>query len=319
MTVIDSFFDFSGLRLNTNWLLGTLDLTLLNNTFKLGALSTNLNIYSPYGLSHSVRVQRNRFIEGLVSMNIQGPRLLDISDNGFYNCSSSTLTIGLIRASNVVSPTEENNAVKITNNLFRNNSGTDIVNLNCKVWGSYYLASIQMTGNTFYNNSATNVLSHNCPGLFLTTSTFQNPRSSFDYRSDVTFDEESTLYATGNFWNSSDYGDIAARVYDKQDDSSRSAVEVSPWFKDVNLTSLEKLENAFFRSNGFEIGGSLTENITLRNNGQPYVVVEEILVPADKTLSIQEGVQLVFKQGGITVEGKNSFNIIMLYSIQVFI
>lgn len=236
-------------------------------------------------------------------MNICGPRVLDISDNVFSDSSSSVLTILLRRSyPNVSSPTEENSAVKITRNIFSSNSATDVVNLNCNL-NPDYVASVQVTGNVFYNNSATNVLSHNCRGLFLTANIFQNPESSFDYRSSVAFNEESNLYATGNFWNASSYGDIAARVYESQDDPSLSAVEISPWFKDINLTSLRTLENTFFRNDGFEIGGSLTENITLQNNGHPYIVVEEIFIPNGKTLSIREGVQLVFKQGGITVEG----------------
>ncbi|KAI8494173.1 Neurotrypsin [Branchiostoma belcheri] len=52
-----------------------------------------------------------------------------------------------------------------------------------------------------------------------------------------------------------------------------------------------------------DIGGVLTENLTLSLSGSPYSVVRDLVVPANAILTVERGVQLWFNATGITVRG----------------
>lgn len=260
-----------------------------------------------YGLSTSVRFEENFVDTGELYLYLYSPKSVGIAQNIFNGTDGLAANIDLRSSYYAVSPTDSNDAVWISNNAFKDRVGlvnSAVLSLSCLD----YRSSIRLSDNTFANNSVNYVISSNCPGLYVTRNAFLNPKANYDYRTLVPYTpvNDLILYATGNFWNLSSYAEIAARILDQLDDSTLPSVELSPWFNDINRTVLGNFEAGFFRGSDYEIGGRLTENITLRNQGRPYIVEDDIIVPTEKTLFIEDGVQLIFKQGGITISGNMS-------------
>lgn len=306
-TAFDSIFRFSLAISSYYWNPNNMNLTFRNNSLSSSEGSDRtLSVYNPYVSGASIRLQQNSFTGKMISLSLNVPTIFDISDNIFDNSmSGQPANIQLQGPYGTSLPSTNNRAVQIRDNIFSKINGdrAAILTVGCISGGYEYIASITVEGNTFVNNSVTTVLTSNCRGLYLSRNRFLTEQQTIVYRTSVPLSSGAVLYATGNFWNATSYGDVAAKIFDQQDDPILSPIEVSPWFDDVNMTVLDKTESTFFRNGGLEIGGTLPGDITLQKMNQSFTVVEDIYVPYGFTLRIEEGVQLNFKQGGITVEG----------------
>ena len=230
---------------------------------------------------------------------------IQITRNVFQNASGNGVAL-LLQLDNPRSwnPGKGNDAIQITDNIFEDTNGVSVVSLVCD---PAYIASVEIRGNTFLGNRVQGVVNSSCAGLYLIKNRFENPLSSYDFSTTTSFKNGLMIHIMENFWNSSTYTDVLKRIYDHQDDSTVAVTEAIPWYIDSNLRTLIPDRTSFIRGDGYEIGGTMTEDVVLVNRGQPYTVVEDILVPFGIKLAIEAGVQLDFEDSGVTVKGLNSY------------
>ena len=206
---------------------------------------------------------------------------IQITRNVFHNASGTGVALLLqLDSPGSWNPGKGNDAVQIIDNMFTDTVGNNVVSLVCD---PAYIASVEIRGNSFLGNRVQGgVVNSSCAGLYLTENKFENPLSSYDFSTTTSFKNGLMIHIMENFWNSTTYTDVLKRIYDHQDDSTVAVTEAIPWYIDSNLRTLVPDRSSFFRGNEYEIGGTMSEDFVLVNRGQPYTVVEDILIPFGK-------------------------------------
>ena len=276
-------------------------MTLKNNTFQ--GSSRYCVDYEPYNVDQAcIVMEENQFINCKISIIFSYRARISVVRNNILSYSGSTdYLLSISRQASSSIPVEENNAVEVIDNIFKNNLGVaGIISVGCS---SSYTASMRVQGNMFVDNQVHQVVTSSCAGLYLKNNIFENPLSVYDFSSSVGYQTGLIIYAIENFWNGATASDVSKRIYDNQDNSGLALVQFSPWYAEPDSNTLTLSDASFIRGNGYEIGGTLTEDLVLHDRGQPYIVVEDIIIPYGIILTLEAGVDLIFKQGGITVQG----------------
>ena len=282
-----------GLRINSNSHGQSDFVHVVGNKFENG-----VNIFN----TRTILLERNRFSSvyySAVYISQSSPELITIRNNVFHN-SMRAIIVELLAGS------VNNDALTIVNNQFVNHTVGPVV----EVRFSSYNATSDIRGNTFENNTATSMvyIANNDASSAEATSVidnfFDNPSSPYDLKLNIPYSEGHAMYAVRNWWGGHSILHVQSRIYDHSSDSSKAVVQYEPYRLTSDSNTLSEKTSGFFRGNG-TIGGVVNEDITLRK--EPviiYNVEEDIIVERGATLTIEAGIVLIFRRGGITVEGR---------------
>lgn len=244
----------------------------------------------------------------IISIEAQNVHKISIHSNSF----SGPITAIRLRLNNHARSPDSDDRVIIRGNTFTDMVSPMIVDLQ----SSSYQPATLLSNNVFTNCSADAVVVSEGLSTRVTDNFFENPYSTYDLKVTASTVESLPLYATRNWWGSAVFADIGSRIYDNAQDSSVSAVVFQPYLLSPTGGQLSELIQSFLRSD-FEIGGILSSDVVLDRTDEAYVVVEDIVVPQGRSLTIGPGVNLRFKQGGIIVKGLTY--ILLLHSCYLFI
>ncbi|XP_067680998.1 uncharacterized protein, partial [Haliotis asinina] len=156
---------------------------------------------------------------------------------------------------------------------------------------------INATMNTF----SSCLLTLKTPDVVITHNVFE---TSFDYFMKFASDDfrDTVINASYNYWGKDTFSAIKAKIYDKSNDAVLPEISIMPFFKDRDMIDLVET-TPFLDSNG-SLGGTVRGSFTLTRAQSPYTVLSNIIVGKDDTLTIDAGVELLFKESvGMRVEG----------------
>ena len=199
-----------------------------------------------------------------------------------------------------------NDALTIIDNRFFDHTAGPVVLLQL----SNYKATSYVCGNVFRNNAGNyasmlyvrNYSPTSTEAVTVVDNFFDNPSAAYDVTVKIPYLKGHAMYAVRNWWGGASSSHVRSRIFDHASDSNRATVQFEPYRLTKETDSLSQTENGFIRENGI-IGGVVEEDTILEKKQTSYVVEEGIVVPAGVTLTIEGGVTLLFRVGGITVEG----------------
>ena len=202
-----------------------------------------------------------------------------------------------------------NDALTIVNNRFVDHTGGPVVQLQF----SSYKATSDIRDNIFQNNTGNGAVmvyvsnsdATSTESVSVIDNIFDNPSAAYDLKVNIPYSEGHTMYAVRNWWGGQSTSHVQNRIFDHSSDSSKAKVEYEPYRLTRETNSLSQTSSGFVRDNG-TIGGIVKEETVLEKRDTKYIVEEDIVVPRGVTLTIEAGVVLVFRRGGITVDGKST-------------
>ena len=223
---------------------------------------------------------------------------LTISNNTFRDFSKA-LSVDLHN----VAP---NDALTIIDNRFFDHTAGPVVQLEF----SNYKATSCIAGNVFRNNTGNDAsmlyVINDAPtsteAVTVVDNFFDNPSAAYDVKVMIPYLEGHAMYAVRNWWGGASSSHVRSRIFDHAYDSTTATVQFEPYRLTKETNSLSQTENGFVRDNGI-IGGVVKEDTILEKKQTSYFVEDGIVVPAGVTLTIEAGVSLLFRRGGITVGG----------------
>ncbi|XP_053379664.1 uncharacterized protein LOC128548542 isoform X2 [Mercenaria mercenaria] len=193
-------------------------------------------------------------------------------------------------------------SLEIIGNEFINNTDPDgIIYLHRDEFG---IQTVNITENTFEGNTGI-VIALKTHKIRLKYNFFNNEHAFYNIKvlKDYVTNPES-INASLNYWGTSNPREISKGIYDFDYDSSLFHVEFRPYLGSKNISDVQNAEYGFISESG-EIGGKVNGNITLRLKDSPFLVISNINVEENDTLTIEAGVELRVRQGvGIFVKGK---------------
>ena len=280
-------------------------ITVTNSTFLAPRTAISIHGYGYSSGTSSCAISSNAFYTSgnsysgyyLVYMSRTSCHEIDISKNTFTAHSDITAAV-YIRTNSRSFTHEENEWMKISENTFQGLQATYIVDMD----NGNYMPITSFTGNYLANNTANAVLRCASPSTTIINNYFENPSSDFELQVTSKYEAARPVYATKNWWGSTD---VAIRIYDYGHDSSLSKVIYEPYYVTSDRSMLNQIGHKFFRTE-LEIGGEVTEDVVLNNATHAYEVVEEIIIPFGRKLTLGPGVTLKFRTGGLTSMGKCS-------------
>ena len=288
------------LSTNINGESSTNTIEIMNSHFG-STRSSNIIAAFNQGFSPSFSVNGNTFITPLhytsMQLQLRNGGSIQIEDNSFQSSGRSLIITSWRTYSSEIEQT-----TLLARNKFTDNSNNAAIQLT-----QYYNPSdhLWITENAFVNNSAgkDTVIQVRGYDAHFQWNQFDNPGAAYDVKFTSGYNENEEINATLNWWGSSDYATISSRIYANHLDTDITAVIFNPFLKSNNKSDVGDVEEGFFQS-PTEIGGELTEDVTLHYIGEPYRVIRQIVIPPEFSLVIEPGVQLEFSGGGITVEGQ---------------
>ncbi|XP_052277927.1 uncharacterized protein LOC127876624 [Dreissena polymorpha] len=162
--------------------------------------------------------------------------------------------------------------------------------------------TVSLTNNDFINNMGTS-FSFKTSNVSIKYNYFENPEALYNLKVNkfVTLTNVRTdINASFNYWGTTDPRDIENKLYDKSYDETLLDILYRPYLGSRNISDFRNEEINFV--NGNEIGGNVNGDVTLHSDKGPYVVVSNIVVGENDTLTIQEGVEIrVMADIGFTV------------------
>ena len=231
--------------------------------------------------------------------------------------------------------------LEMTQNQFINNTGTTIVNLNAQgatnvmnifknIWKHNFghamirlnMPEYSKTSHFFDNELTQNVISEKYPLLteyFVNEATivhingnfqfkrnvFENPSARYEFATQSRFHGE-TIDVRLNWWGTKDPNIISSKIYDFASQNDLDIVDFLPFMSSKDMESkaiFKKSRNVF--ANGSKIGGPLINDVVLTKTKSPYLVIKDIIVYPNATLTIEPGVQVnVLPYLGFLVYGK---------------
>ena len=228
------------------------------------------------------------------------PEIILIQNNTFQQ-SPRALFISLRNAG-------QNDALMIVKNYFFDHSDGPVVKLDF----ASYKVTAEIYGNNFTNNKG-----HDASMLYIKNNDatsaenvavldnlFDNPSAAYDLRVDIPYSEGHVTYAMRNWWGGEFLSHVRSRIYDFGTDSKVAKVAFEPYRVSRETTTLSDTTSGFFLDDT-TIGGTVTEDTTLKKTDRPYLVVDDIFIPSALTLTVEAGVVLMFQRSGITVEGNH--------------
>ena len=255
-------------------------------------------------VSHYIDVKNNRFEGFLTSIKIGGKtNNISILGNTFFN-NTEVLTLdqddyyaeSVIFASNIV--TKNHDRVSY-------NDPEGVIQLHPYRRDS--TVRISLIGNIFENNTNT-LITTPSPAVLIKHNFFENTNATYNLKvlndRRYTNADGTALNASLNYWGATNVKTIATKIYDNDYDEALFDVVFRPYLGSRNFSDIQNEDSGFIGENG-EIGGPLNENITLTNDGSPYVVTYNIEIEEQGVLNLEAGVTLLFKAAqGVTVVGK---------------
>ena len=231
-------------------------------------------------------------VAGLAAQfRLAAPQSLSIKDNFFFD-SLGALSI-------LISGKGRNDAMSISGNKFLKMITKPTIHLSLKT----YASTSEIRNNSFVNSTATAILIDSSYAVSVLDNFFDN-LGEFDLKVTSLFEESRILYAERNWWGSSDFGSVSKRIFDNSKQSTLIKVDFLPFLTGRNLSMLSKPDDGFYRGDT-KIGGTLTQDIVLTKRVNPYIVVQDIIIPRGLSLTIEAGTQVSFQQGGISIAGRN--------------
>ena len=299
-------------------------ITVTNTSFVGGGMV--VNSYSK-GQSNFVRIVGNTFENsGYYCLYLAYTRTLLLEGNTFTSTSHTAVYMrhtspDMISIRNNVfqkslraicldlrSGSLNNDALTMENNLFVGHTDGPVVELRI----SSYKATSDIRGNTFVNNTGNaatmlyivNNLGTSVESTYVVDNFFENPSSAYDLKLDIPYSDKHAMFAVRNWWGGNSLTHVQSRIFDHSSDSSKAVVQYEPYRVTSDTNALSEKTSGFFRGNG-TIGGVVNEDIILRKGPVIiYSVEEDIIVERGATLTIEAGVVLIFRRGGITIEGR---------------
>ena len=205
------------------------------------------------------------------------------------------------------------NVITIFKNAWRNNSGRAMIRFN--------IPKYSINTSSFSHNELTqNVISEKYPlfpeyivneatilhinGNFqFKRNIFENPSARYEFATQSRFHGE-TIDARFNWWGTKDPNIISPKIYDFVSQNLLARVHFLPFMSSQDSESKPIHENPAF-TNGNKIGGLLTSKVVLTKNKSPYLVIKDVIVYPNATLTIEPGVQVnVLPYLGFLVYGK---------------
>ena len=255
----------------------------------------------------SIRTTRRLWLEGntftstattAVDISQVNPDAIRIINNTFQR-SARALLVQLYDSA-------PNDALTIVNNRFFDHTSGPVVQLQF----SSYPATSDVRGNVFRNNTGDDAAmvyvdnSAAAENVAVIDNFFENPSAAYDVKVNIPHSEGHTMYAVRNWWGGRSISHVQSRIYDHVSDSSKAQVQYEPYRLSRETNDLSQAVSGFIRGNGTTIGGTVKQDTVLAKKDTNYIVEEDIVVPPGVTLTIEAGVVLLFRRGGITVEGK---------------
>ena len=314
-------------------------INIYNNTFKLHSTSDHIYYYNWYRREHvhKFHIKGNIFKQGEFGYgrgfyyqskgyNNYPNHDVYLTDNGFEGYLTALKINGRANNITITGNTFVNNSevlalnqhdyyaesVVFSSNVVKDNH--DIVKYN-DLEGVIQLIPhrsdtvmrISLIGNVFENNTKT-IITTPSPYLLIRHNFFENSNATYNLKvfedTRYTIANNEVLNASLNYWGSTDVRTIANKIYDNDYDESLFDIVFRPYLGSRNLSDIQNEDAGFISPNG-EIGGPLSENVTLTADASPYLVTYNIEVEEKGVLILEAGVTLLFEAAqGISVVGK---------------
>ena len=155
---------------------------------------------------------------------------------------------------------------------------------------------------TLYISSYRTVINHNV---------FINPETAYEVTTNLAYDDNSRVNASGNYWGLADLHSVRSRICDFFCNMDTAEFWLEPIFLSSNLsvTAGTNTGRDFTSQNPTDIGGALNADVVISSDNT-FTVSRSILIPAGITLTISANTTLQFqKDRGIFVIG-NSFYVL---------
>ena len=266
---------------------------------------------------------------GITTMSIQR-NFLNISKNIFTKNSRNAIVVE--NSSQIVLQLSENqfidntgtaivnldtqglsNVITISQNVWKNNSGRAMIRLNIPKYSinTSSFSDNELTQNEinekyplfpeYVVNEAT--ILHINGNFQFKRNIFENPSARYEFATQSRFHGE-IIDARFNWWGTKDPNIISSKIYDFSSQNDLDRVDLLPFMSSKDRESKPIYENPAF-ANSSKIGGLLTSDIVLTKTKSPYLVIKDVIVYPNATLTIEPGVQVnVLPYLGFLVYGK---------------
>ena len=314
----NQFIDIIGtaiVNLNTQGSSYKVVLELIKNQFinNIGTAIVNLNTQ---GSSYKVDLEmiKNQFINNtgttIMKLDTQGSSsnvVLEMIKNLFID-NSGTFIVNL-------NTRGLSNVITISKNVWKNNSGRAMIRLNIPKYpiNTSSFSDNELTQNEinkkyplfpeYVVNEAT--ILHINGNFQFKRNVFENPSARYEFATQSRFQGE-TIDVRLNWWGTEDPNIISSKIYDFASQNDLDIVDFLPFMSSKDMESkaiFKKSRNVF--ANGSKIGGPLINDVVLTKTKSPYLVIKDIIVYPNATLTIEPGVQVnVLPYLGFLVYGK---------------
>lgn len=234
---------------------------------------------------------RSVFVEG----STFSPVTMTLNVFKYNNCSSN----------GVVEIRRMEKDIEITDNVFSHNKGLFTVLLQCVYNIRFGMIKQNLT---FINNSLVNntkvpsnsfACEVNISGLLenKTISLHENKFHSESFSKELCVNvlansHTSTLDASLNFWGYDSYIEIRKRILDAGWDHELVSVVADPFLSSSGTIIRRKNQTADNPLTANYLGGHISSHVRLRSNYIPYVVISDVIVLPEASLTVEPGVDV---------------------------
>ena len=311
----------SGIHINSNC---RVNISVETSNFTNNKLGNNIthNSHIESNAVHLIVIQNNEYTNNTRGISIDGVSSLEmqIKQNKFVGHSGHALNITTGSKHRYA----RRSIYSITKNSFVNNNAmfdslvTIIVQSNSEYSNirDFNFVENYMKGNFYvkpqrhfvYNRRSKQAIIHVQTGtnMDLHHNILDNPDAEIQL---YAADENPKLIQKAHhcYWGATNIDDIADLVIGYHSAVGHSQVQILPFLRSNDSNDFDpnfwQEQTTFMRKN--TIGGHVKGHMSLSNKAKPYIVVNDIIITKNNSLSVSPGVTLLFAEGkSIYVEGK---------------
>ena len=221
--------------------------------------------------------------------------------SGSHDVDIKVVKSKFISAANALRITTQRGNVDVLENSFTSITGNVALHINHDggVIARNKFINCTLRDSTLYISSYRTVINHNV---------FINPETAYEVTTNLAYDDNSRVNASGNYWGLADLHAVRLRICDFFCNMDTAEFWLEPIFLSSNLsvTAGTNTGRDFTSQNPTDIGGALNADVVISSDNT-FTVSRSILIPAGITLTISANTTLQFQRDrGIFVIG-NSF------------